>query len=339
MTDLKGKACFVIPHWRDENDITKTYLDETMDTVFNQTDSDWHCVIIDDVSPCKEAVDYLEEVKAKAPDKITIIKQEKNAGPGHCRNVGIRFAYENNADFIVFIDADDLSDLKRVEVARKVFNADADASVVYSTFKVIDENSKEVEWDNLSGSIQEIIEGHQGNPPAGINAWIEIGTEKGYTNLTSATCVRTDVAYKYPFPPEKVSEDSHCWMRYSAGGGKFVYNGEIPTMYRIPQNTAGSASRSREGGRRAFYETKIRVDTDGFVRAIEIALTNGKIKVEERDELMIKFSLKLGETMRREDQMDLALGQVTIAKDINADLTKSWVEKMGFAGWAMEAFK
>lgn len=334
-----GKATFVIPHWRDENDVTKKYLDETMETVFNQTDSNWHCVIIDDVSPCKEAVDYLEEVKAKAPDKITIIKGDVNAGPGHCRNVGIRWAYENNSPFIAFIDADDLSDLKRVEVARKIFVEQPKASVVYSTFKVIDEYSKEVEWDNLSGSIQEIIEGHQGNPPQGPNAWIEIGTEKGYTNLTSATCVKTELAYKYLFPAEKVSEDSHCWMRYSSGGGDFVYNGEIPTMYRIPQSTAGSASRSREGGRRAFYETKIRVDHDGFSRAIEIALTNGKIKVEERDELIIKFSLKLGETMRREDQMDLALGEVKKAAACDVALTKSWIEKMGFAGWAMNAFK
>jgi hypothetical protein len=333
-----GKATFVIPHWRDENDVTKKYLDETMETIFNQTDSNWHVVIIDDLSPCKEAVDYLEEIKAKASEKITIIKSPTNNGPGYCRNLGIRWAYENNSPMVAFIDADDLSDLKRIEVARKIFVENPEASVVYSTFKVIDENSKEVEWDKLSGSIQEIIEGHQGNPPQGPNAWIEIGTEKGYTNLTSATVVKTDLAYKYPFPAEKVSEDSHAWMRYSSGGNSFVYNGEIPTLYRIPQDTAGSASRTREGGRRAFYETKIRVDHDGFSRAIEIAITNGKIKVEQRDELMIKFCLKLGETMRREDAIDLALGEVKKAAQINVELTKTWVEKMGFAAWAMAAF-
>lgn len=338
MNIKNGKATFVIPHWRNENVVSKKHLDETMDVIFNQTDTNWHVVIVDDVSPSKEAVDYLDEIKAKAPDKITIIKGEVNAGPGHCRNVGIKWAYDNGSPFVCFIDADDLCATNRVEVARKIFAEDAEASVVYSTFKVIDENSNEVEWDKLSGSIQEIIEGHQGNPPQGPNAWIEIGTEKGYTNLTSATNVRTDVAFKFPFPPEKVSEDSHCWMRYSSGGGKFVYSGECPTLYRIPQNTAGSASRSREGGRRAFYETKIRVDHDGFIRAIEIAIVNGKINVDQRAELMIKFCLKLGETMRREDQIDLALGEVKKAAAYDVELTKSWIEKMGFAGWAMAAF-
>jgi 2C-methyl-D-erythritol 2,4-cyclodiphosphate synthase len=54
---------------------------------------------------------------------------------------------------------------------------------------------------------------------------------------------------------------------------------------------------------------------------------------------MIKFSLKLGETMRREDQMDLALAEVMKAASYDVELTKTWIEKMGFSGWAMEAFK
>jgi hypothetical protein len=202
--DIKnGKAVFVIPHWRNENVESKKHLDETIDVIFNQTDPNWHIVIVDDVSPCKEAVDYLDEIKAKAPEKVTIIKGEVNAGPGHCRNVGIKWAYDNDCPFICFIDVDDLCTTNRVEVARKIFAENAEASVVYSTFKVIDEDSNEVEWDKLSGSIQEIIEGHQGNPPQGPNAWIEIGTEKGYTNLTSATTYSLTSLSNSPSLPKK----------------------------------------------------------------------------------------------------------------------------------------
>jgi glycosyltransferase involved in cell wall biosynthesis len=312
-------------------------LDETVDTILKQTDKNWQLVIVDDLSPCKEAVDYLEVVKSKAPDKISILKKKTNDGPGFCRNMGIQWAYQHNSPIVLFLDADDLAHPRRLELARKIFCDDPMASVVYSTFVVVDEASKEVEWDKLSGSIQEIIEGHHGTPPQGFNAWIEIGTEKGYTNLTSATVVRTDIAYKYPFPSEKVSEDSHTWMRYSAGGGKFVYCGDIPTRYRIPQSTAGSASRSREGGREAFYQTKCRVDTDGFVRAVEIAITNGKIQVEQRSELLVKFHLKLGETMRRENQMDLAYAQVRLAEKVSLELTQKWIEIMGFQAWAPKA--
>ena len=329
-----GIATFVMPHWRPENVVTKKYLDETLENIFSQTDSNWQLAIIDDLSPCKEAIDYLDEVKAKHPDKIHVIKKRTNNGPGHCRNLGIKWAYEHNSPIVLFNDSDDISDKRRLEVARKIFVKDPQASVVYSTFKVIDENSKIVPMKNLTQSIVEILEGHQGNPPQGINAWIEIGTEKGYTNLTSATVVDTELAYKYPFPPEKVSEDSNAWMRYSAGGGKFVYSGEIPTLYRIPQHTAGSSSRSREGGKHGFYVAKARVDTDGFTRAVEIALTNGKIKAEQRDGLLIKFYLKLGETLYRENELDLAQGQVEHAKLINEELSKKVVKEKGFQSWA-----
>jgi hypothetical protein len=330
----KGVATFVMPHWRNENDITKKYLDETLDAIFKQTDTNWQLVIIDDLSPSKEAVAYLDEIKAKMPNKVHIIKKQTNDGPGYCRNLGIRWAYENKSPMVLFNDADDISDVKRLEVARRIMSQDPEATVVYSTFKVIDENSKVVPTEKLSQSIVEILEGHQGHPPQGINAWIDIGTEKGYTNLTSATVVQTELAYKYPFPPEKVSEDSNAWMRYSAGGGKFVYSGEIPTLYRIPQNTAGSASRSREGGKHGFYVQKARVDIDGFTRAVEIAITNGKITVDQRDELLVKFYLKLGETFYREKEMELAQDQVNLAKFVNVELTKQIIAKKGFSSWA-----
>ena len=330
----KGVATFIMPHWRNENVVTKRYLDETLENIFNQTDTNWQLVIIDDLSPCQVAFDYLDEVTALNPGKIFIIKKKTNDGPGHCRNLGIKWAYDHKSPIVLFNDSDDLSDLRRLEVARKIFAKDPKASVVYSTFKVIDENSNIVPMKKLTQSIVEILEGHMGHPPQGINAWIDIGTEKGYTNLTSATVVDTELAYKYPFPPEKVSEDSNAWMRYSAGGGKFVYSGKVPTLYRIPQNTAGSSSRSREGGKHGFYMTKVRVDTDGFTRAVEIAITNGKIKVEQRDELLIKFLLKLGETMYRENELDLAQGLVKQASLIDLDTCKKVIKAKGFQSWA-----
>src|SRR4030042_886277 len=90
-----GVATFVMPHWRPENDVTKRYLDETLENIFNQTDSNWQLIIIDDLSPCKEAIDYLDEVKAKHPDKIYVVKKKTNNGPGYRRNMGIKWAYQH----------------------------------------------------------------------------------------------------------------------------------------------------------------------------------------------------------------------------------------------------
>ncbi|MFW5960753.1 MAG: glycosyltransferase family 2 protein, partial [Chitinivibrionales bacterium] len=201
-------------------------------------------------------------------------------------------------------------------------------------FDVVDEESNTVPYEKLSPSIKEILDSHKGEPPQGENAWIEIATTKGYTNLTSATGVRTEIAKKFPFPREKVSEDSHTWMRYSAGGDKFVFTDECPTHYRIPQNTAGSSSRTREGGKSGFYKTKARVDTEGFMEAAELALKKGDIKSDKKDELSVKFLIKLGDTLAQEDEIELAREQFKKADEISPDITAKVLEETGFAGQA-----
>ena len=328
--DIKnGTATFVMPHWLEGDERSRKYLDEAIQSMFDQTDNNWQLIIVDDMSPSEDAKAYLKKLEADNPEKIYAILKETNDGPGHCRNIGIDWAAEHDSPFVLFNDADDNSDPRRVEVARKIFAENPDASVVYSTMKIIDENSNIVPDEKLSPSIMEIIESHQDNPPQGPNAWIEIATDKGYTNLTSATAVRTDIAKAFPFPPEKVSEDSHTWMRYSAGGGSFVYTPETPALYRIPQDTAGSASRSREGGREAFYATKARVDTEGFTEAVKLALANGKLKPEDKDDVMIGFYVKLGETLAKENQFQLAADQIANAVKISKEKTDQDLAKRG----------
>lgn len=66
-----GTATFVMPHWRNENVLSKRYLDEAICSVKNQTDSNWHLVIVDDCSPCKEARNYLDIVKEQLDGTIS----------------------------------------------------------------------------------------------------------------------------------------------------------------------------------------------------------------------------------------------------------------------------
>lgn len=238
-------ATFVMPHWRSENKLSRVHLDEAVRSVEEQTDSNWHLVIVDDCSPCEEAVEYLEQIRERLRDKITIIKSEQNCGPGIARNKGIEWAYRNHSPIILFLDADDVCHPRRLEVVRKHFAEDADANVVYSTFEIIDENCMRVPYEKIAPAIREILDGHKKNVVEGENAWIQIGTEKNYTNLTSSTAVRTSIAYETPFPDARVSEDAHTWMRYGAHKGRFVYDSSIPSLYRIP-STSQDASASRD---------------------------------------------------------------------------------------------
>ena len=77
------------------------YIGETLDSVFEQTFTDYEVILVNDGSP-----DTVELDKAIEPhlNRIRYIKQ-KNLGAGAARNEGLRAA---RGEFIAFLDADDL---------------------------------------------------------------------------------------------------------------------------------------------------------------------------------------------------------------------------------------
>ncbi|MES2675764.1 MAG: glycosyltransferase [Pseudomonadota bacterium] len=321
MTYIKNAVAFLMPHYASDDHGNVEQLKKTIQSIWEQSDDDWHLVIVDDASPQNDALTYLRNLQAEYPEKITVIFNSLNRGPGHCRNVGIQWAHEQGIPISMYLDSDDICHKDRVMVTREIFSQNDSASVVYSTFRVIDENDSIVEEEKLSPSIREILDSHKNTPPQGKNAWIEIGTERGYTNLTSATSVRTELALEFLFPEERVSEDAHAWYRYSAGGNEFVYTDKIPTLYRIPSHTEGSASRTREGGKYSFYLKMAEVDEDGFLKAVDLALNNGKVKETQVSDILIKFYLKQCETMYLENEIKIAKLQMMSAMRISKEKT------------------
>ena len=325
-----GPAAFIMPHWSKGVGLEQEWLDQTLESIKKQTDPNWKILIADGNSPSEETKGYLRKLEKNFGGKLEVLFMPHSDGPGHARNVAIKKAYESGYPFIMFLDADDIAHSQPVEIARKTFLEKPEAGVVYSTFEVIDEYGNLVPQDKLSQSIVEILESHEHNPPQGKEAWIKIAAETGYTNLTSTTSVRTEIAHKYPFPPEKVSEDYYTWLVYSASGTEFVYTPLTPTKYRIPQHTEGSASRSREGGKHGFYATKCRVDAMGFQEAAKMALERGVITQEKKEELQIKFLIKEAETMGREQELDLAKGCYHQALEINKEIALDIIKELNF---------
>ncbi len=50
--------------------------------------------------------------------------------------------------------------------------------------------------------------------------------------------------------------------------------------------------------------------------------------------MLVKFYLKLGETLYRENELELAQDQVKLAKYVSVDLTKKIIDQKGFSSWA-----
>ena len=278
---------FIMPMKISGSDMELRHLFSSVESIKRQTDNNWILVIIDDYSNDEKVSDALKTIKNDLGDKVNIIHLEKNVGAGMARNVGIRYAYETGAPFVVFNDSDDISHPERLRIVREKFKNE-DTNVVYMSFDVIDENDRIVPEEEICLSVREIILGHHKDILEGEDAWIGISTKKNYTNLTSCTAVRTSLAVEEPFPQAPVSEDSHTWLRYAAHPGKFVFISEIKNHYRI---CSAVDSRSR-GQNSDFYIKKAQVDSDGFENAMAISRSFGRIKPEDENPVRVAFYVR-----------------------------------------------
>lgn len=78
------------------------YIEDTIQSVMNQSYSNWELLIVDDCS----TDGTVEKLKAfSTNDKVKIILNDTNNGANFCRNVGLKSAA---SDYVIFMDADDL---------------------------------------------------------------------------------------------------------------------------------------------------------------------------------------------------------------------------------------
>ena len=321
---MNNTPIFLMPMKISGSEMELRHLRIAIDSIKRQTDTDWRLVIVEDFSNNPEVYDALDALKAELEEKIHIIYSDRNYGAGASRNKGIQYANEIGAPFILFNDADDVSDPRRLELVRKAFDADPTVNVVYTSFDVINEEGKLVPQDKIALPIKEITDGHKVDIVEGENAWIGIVTKKKYTNLTSCTAVRTSLAVEEPFPPLSASEDCHTWMRYGAHPGKFVFLRDIKGGYRI---CTGVASRSRSNISE-FYDTLYRTDSDGFEQALKLAKKFGTMGGWDENDLRAAFHVRLALNLFNSDRVDYCRQSLALAKSISEEKALYYVEQL-----------
>ena len=102
------------------------YIAATIDSVINQTFTDWELIIIDDGSKDNSIV-IIEKYQKKYPN-ICLFKKN-NAGSSDSRNFGIKIA---NGRFYAFLDADDIWHKDYLETMLKnIDSCDVDNAAIY----------------------------------------------------------------------------------------------------------------------------------------------------------------------------------------------------------------
>ena len=131
---------------------TKNFLDESIQSILNQTFNDFEFIIIDDFS-MDWSYELLQEY-AKKDFRIKLYRNGKNNWISYTRNKLIELA---NTDFIATQDSDDISELNRLELEYNFLNNNLDYSSVSSDNLIINEAS-EIIWKRIyNEEIKKII--------------------------------------------------------------------------------------------------------------------------------------------------------------------------------------
>ncbi|PIG91387.1 glycosyltransferase family 2 protein [Gloeocapsopsis sp. IPPAS B-1203] len=132
-----SKVSVIIPVYNVER-----YIADTINTVLQQTYTNFEILIVDDGSPDK-SIDICQKF---ADPRIRIIRQE-NRGVAAARNTGIRYS---QGDYLAFLDADDLWLPNKLEKHIEHLESSPDVGVSFSRSAFIDEEGNPLKLYQMS---------------------------------------------------------------------------------------------------------------------------------------------------------------------------------------------
>lgn len=124
-----GLVSIIMPSWN-----TAQYIGESIQSVLNQTYSNWELIIVDDCS-----TDNTDEIVSVFTDeRIKYLKNKENLGAALTRNRAIETA---NGEWIAFLDSDDLWNANKLEHQLE-FMTRNNYCFSYHEYEKIDEKSE-----------------------------------------------------------------------------------------------------------------------------------------------------------------------------------------------------
>lgn len=187
---------------------SQKYIEQTANSILNQTFPAWEWIIVDDGSTEKEAVEKINEIKKM--DKRIRIEHKKNGGPSEAKDYGIEKSNEKSK-YIMILDSDDLIDKTYLECAYWALETNPDAGWAYTD--VINFDGQEFLW----------------------RKWFDTEWQKKENLLVQASFVRKDKLKEiggFKLREKKVYEDWYLWLRLMEAGNFPVRMSYLGTWYR-----------------------------------------------------------------------------------------------------------
>jgi glycosyltransferase involved in cell wall biosynthesis len=222
MENENGLVSVIVPVYN-----AAMYIDQTIQSVINQSYSNWELILVDDGS-VDNSVDIINKYR---DDKKIIFHQHiggVNLGVSKSRELGIKAA---KGEYISFLDADDIYYPSKLRNQLKVFSQFKDVILVHSKVEIL--NNSELTYKN------EFVLDQQ-------DKVYEINEQKNWlkdNEICNSTVIVKSIVLKdmqFGLPQLFQFED---WLLWSliAEKGKFYYQNEPQIKYRIHPTSATTA--------------------------------------------------------------------------------------------------
>lgn len=219
--DLKPTISIITPFYNGG----KT-LNETANSIFNQTYPFFEWIIIDDGSTDKNSLNKLEEL-SKIDSRIRVLHKE-NGGPSQARDFGISKSSEYSK-YIYFLDCDDIIENTALEIMYWTLETHKEASFAYPS--IINFGDLEYYWEPYFTLEEEIV-----------NNIMCISTMVRKEDLLEVGC--------FGIKEKAMYEDWNLWLKLLAKGKIPIRINAKVFWYR--NSNTGELSRSKNNHERAI---------------------------------------------------------------------------------------
>lgn len=137
------KVSIIMPSYNSAN-----FIKKAVDSVLNQSYSEWELIIVDDCSK-DDSVKIIEEY-SEIDSRIILIKKNVNSGVADSRNLGIKSA---SGFYLAFLDSDDIWNSEKLK-SQVDFMRKNNASISFTQYFRIDSNDTVIkEIQNIPESV------------------------------------------------------------------------------------------------------------------------------------------------------------------------------------------